>query len=105
VTFDVVDRFPAPTVERAAGSQVAPLPGAVVAVHVGLGDQVAADQPLLVIEAMKMQHVVCAPHAGTVTELPIRTGETVDVGAVLAVLAVVAVPTSTPDPGTTQEQP
>ncbi|MGH3445772.1 MAG: acetyl-CoA carboxylase biotin carboxyl carrier protein subunit, partial [Nocardioidaceae bacterium] len=51
------------------------------------GDQVGTGQPVLVLEAMKMQHMVAAPHAGTIADLPVRTGQQVEAGAVLAVVA------------------
>ena len=55
--------------------------------RVAVGDQVSAGQELLVIEAMKMQHVVRADRAGRVAALPVTAGAAVEVGAVLAVLA------------------
>jgi propionyl-CoA carboxylase alpha chain len=51
----------------ASGSLLAPMPGTVVSVAVEKGQQVEAGQPVLVLEAMKMQHTVRAPGAGTVT--------------------------------------
>ena len=51
------------------------------------GDEVAAGQSLLVVEAMKMEHVISAPHAGTVTELDVTPGTTVAMDQVLAVIA------------------
>ncbi|WP_324276608.1 biotin/lipoyl-containing protein [Blastococcus brunescens] len=45
------------------------MPGTVTAVQAAVGDEVAAGTPLLVVEAMKMEHVLTAPVAGTVTEL------------------------------------
>ncbi|WP_433547599.1 biotin carboxylase N-terminal domain-containing protein [Streptomyces sp. CA-294286] len=65
----------------------APMPGTVTVVKVAVGDRVAAGQSLLVVEAMKMEHVVSAPHAGTVTELDVRAGATVAMDQVLAVVA------------------
>ena len=62
------------------------MPGTVVAVHAGVGDAVAEGQPLLVLEAMKMQHTINAPHAGTVIELDVAVGDQVNGGAVLAVV-------------------
>ncbi|MCF2434405.1 hypothetical protein LV779_03620 [Streptomyces thinghirensis] len=47
-------------------SLTAPMPGTVTVVEVAVGDEVAAGQSLLVVEAMKMEHVISAPHAGTV---------------------------------------
>jgi propionyl-CoA carboxylase alpha chain len=55
-------------------------------VAVGKGDQVDAGQPVLVLEAMKMQHTVTAPHAGTVTQIDVRTGSQVAAGEILAVV-------------------
>jgi acetyl-CoA/propionyl-CoA carboxylase, biotin carboxylase, biotin carboxyl carrier protein len=54
---------------------------------VAVGDEVAAGQSLLVVEAMKMEHVISAPHAGTVTELDVTVGSTVAMDQVLAVIA------------------
>ncbi|WP_189862687.1 acetyl/propionyl/methylcrotonyl-CoA carboxylase subunit alpha [Streptomyces poonensis] len=70
-----------------AGSLTAPMPGTVTVVKVAVGDEVAAGQSLLVVEAMKMEHVVSAPHAGTVTELDVAPGATVAMDQVLAVIA------------------
>lgn len=69
-----------------AGSLTAPMPGTVTVVKVAVGDQVAAGQSLLVVEAMKMEHVVSAPHAGTVAELDVTPGATVAMDQVLAVV-------------------
>ncbi|GAA3157935.1 biotin carboxylase N-terminal domain-containing protein [Blastococcus jejuensis] len=70
----------------AQGSLVAPMPGTVVAVHVAAGDRVAAGQPLLVLEAMKMQHPVVAPADGVVGSVDATVGAQVEAGAVLAVI-------------------
>ena len=72
-----------------AGSLTAPMPGTVTVVKVAVGDQVAAGQSLLVVEAMKMEHVVSAPHAGTVAELDVTPGSTVAMDQVLAVVTPV----------------
>ncbi|MFJ9627691.1 acetyl/propionyl/methylcrotonyl-CoA carboxylase subunit alpha [Streptomyces sp. NPDC101175] len=72
-----------------AGSLTAPMPGTVTVVKVAVGDQVAAGQSLLVVEAMKMEHVVSAPHAGTVAELDVTPGATVAMDQVLAVVTPV----------------
>ncbi|MET8246258.1 acetyl/propionyl/methylcrotonyl-CoA carboxylase subunit alpha [Streptomyces sp. NPDC005202] len=68
-------------------SLTAPMPGTVTVVKVAVGDEVAAGQSLLVVEAMKMEHVISAPHAGTVTELDVTPGTTVAMDQVLAVIA------------------
>jgi propionyl-CoA carboxylase alpha chain len=79
-------RFPLPTAELAAGSLLAPLPGAVTRVHVEVGQRVAAGDLLLTLEAMKLEHPVLAPTDGVVTELPVPAGGQVETGAVLAVV-------------------
>ncbi|MCO1596784.1 biotin/lipoyl-binding protein [Micromonospora sp. RHAY321] len=79
-------RFPLPTAELAAGSLLAPLPGAVTRVHVQVGQRVAAGDPLLTLEAMKLEHPVLAPTDGVVAELPVPAGGQVRTGAVLAVV-------------------
>ncbi len=83
-------RFVDPATQVAAGSLLAPMPGSVIAVHARVGDAVAEGAPILVMEAMKMQHTIAAPYSGTVTELAASTGQQVQAGAVLAVV--------TPDP-------
>lgn len=71
----------------AAGSLLAPMPGSVVRLGVaGVGDAVAAGQPILWLEAMKMEHQVSAPVAGVLSALPVSVGSQVDVGTVLAVV-------------------
>ncbi|MFE2597821.1 acetyl/propionyl/methylcrotonyl-CoA carboxylase subunit alpha [Streptomyces sp. NPDC059396] len=82
-------------------SLVAPMPGTVTVVKVGVGDEVAAGQSLLVVEAMKMEHVISAPHAGTVTELDVTPGSTVAMDQILAVITPAAEPDPVPAPGTT----
>ncbi|GAA3142049.1 acetyl/propionyl/methylcrotonyl-CoA carboxylase subunit alpha [Nonomuraea roseoviolacea] len=63
-----------------------PMPGTVLVVKVQAGDLVAEGEPLLIVEAMKMEHTVTAPLAGRVTELPAQAGRPVDMDAVLAVV-------------------
>ena len=63
------------------------MPGTVVAVEVAAGAEVAAGDVVLVLEAMKMQHTVTAPHDGTVTEINVEPGSQVASGEVLAVVA------------------
>lgn len=69
-----------------ADALTAPMPGTVTVVKVSPGDRVDAGQSLLVVEAMKMEHVISAPHAGTVTELDVTPGTTVAMDQVLAVV-------------------
>ncbi|MDX6585489.1 MAG: 3-methylcrotonyl-CoA carboxylase alpha subunit, partial [Solirubrobacterales bacterium] len=89
---------PPPDVDRAAraaaahthagGSTdvLAPMPGSVLAVHVAIGDTVAAGDPIVTLEAMKMEHVVAAIGSGRVTELDVRPGDQVTRGATLATI-------------------
>ncbi|WP_329195397.1 MULTISPECIES: acetyl/propionyl/methylcrotonyl-CoA carboxylase subunit alpha [unclassified Streptomyces] len=69
-----------------ADALAAPMPGTVTVVKVAVGDHVTAGQSLLVVEAMKMEHVISAPHSGTVTELDVSPGTTVAMDQVLAVV-------------------
>jgi acetyl-CoA/propionyl-CoA carboxylase biotin carboxyl carrier protein len=62
------------------------MPGTVTVVDVAEGQQVAAGARLLVLEAMKMEHVLTAPIDGVVRELHIRPGGTVERDAVLLVV-------------------
>lgn len=68
------------------GRITAPMPGKVVRILVAPGDEVAARQPLVVVEAMKMENEMSAPRAGTVKEIPVQEGMSVDAGRVLAVI-------------------
>ena len=86
VALTIVPRFADPADAVASGSLLAPIPGTVVSVAVAKGDDVATGDPVLVIEAMKMQHTVSAPHAGTVTNLSVRPGDQVAAGEGLAVV-------------------
>ncbi|GAA3821078.1 biotin carboxylase N-terminal domain-containing protein [Nocardioides panacisoli] len=92
-TLHVVPRFVDPADQVAEGSLLAPMPGSVIAVHATVGEEVAEGRPILVMEAMKMQHTVAAPYAGTVTEIAASAGDQVEAGSVLAVV--------TPTVGTT----
>lgn len=65
------------------GSLIAPMPGKVVALTVLEGQRVAIGDPLLVMEAMKMEHAICAPIAGIVEALPYAVGDPVEQGAAL----------------------
>jgi propionyl-CoA carboxylase alpha chain len=87
VRLERAPRFVDPTEEVAAGSLLAPMPGSVVRVAVAQGDTVTAGQPILWLEAMKMEHTVTAPADGVVAELNVVAGQQVEVGAVLAVVA------------------
>jgi acetyl/propionyl-CoA carboxylase alpha subunit len=84
VHLTVVPRFPDPGASLQPGSLVAPMPGAVSRVGAEVGDTVKAGQPLVWMEAMKMEHAVNAPKDGVVVELNVKVGQQVELGAVLA---------------------
>jgi pyruvate carboxylase subunit B len=65
---------------------VAPMPGLVVRVNVKPGDQVQAGQPLVVMEAMKMENELRSPSNGTVKVVRVQVGAPVEKGAVLVEL-------------------
>ena len=66
---------------------VAPMPGLIVRVHVAVGDEVQAGQPVVVMEAMKMENELRATAAGTVQKVLVEAGKVVEKGAVLVELA------------------
>jgi len=89
---------PPPDVDRAARAAaahahaggptdvVAPMPGAVLAVHVSMGDLVGPGDPIITLEAMKMEHVVVAPRPGRIALLTVNAGDQVTRGAALATI-------------------
>ncbi|MDA4106153.1 biotin carboxylase N-terminal domain-containing protein [Mycolicibacterium holsaticum] len=79
-----LSRFPDPDAAVAHGSLLAPMPGSVLRIGAAVGDRVSAGQPLVWLEAMKMEHTVTAPADGVLAELNVESGQQVDVGAVLA---------------------
>ncbi|MGV9799732.1 ATP-binding protein [Mycobacterium sp. NPDC003449] len=82
--FTAQPRFPDPADAVAHGSLLAPMPGSVVRVGAAVGDTVTAGQPLIWLEAMKMEHTVAAPEDGVLAELNVAAGQQVEVGTVLA---------------------
>jgi len=84
-SFTVLPRFPDADADAAAaaGSLVAPMPGAVLRLLVGAGDEVTGGQPLVVVEAMKMEHSVTAPGPGRVAEVLVSVGDQVATGQAL----------------------
>jgi propionyl-CoA carboxylase alpha chain len=78
--FVVPPRYSSPDDAGRAGSTVAPMPGSILRVLVDVGAEVAAGQPLLAMEAMKMEHQVVSPVAGTVVEVFVQAGQQVDSG-------------------------
>jgi propionyl-CoA carboxylase alpha chain len=81
-----VARFPDKDAHRPSGSLVAPMPGTVVKVLAAPGDTVAKGDPIVVIEAMKMEHTIGAGGDGTVSEILVEVGRQVDIDQVIAVI-------------------
>jgi biotin carboxyl carrier protein len=69
-----------------AGGLESPMPGVVTRVMIAAGDEVRKGQPLLAVEAMKMEHVIRAPHDGRVKRIAAAAGELVEGGVVLVEL-------------------
>jgi acetyl-CoA/propionyl-CoA carboxylase biotin carboxyl carrier protein len=72
---------------HAGGVVTAPMQGTVVKVLVKVGDEVSADQPVCVLEAMKMENNILAEAAGTVSEVRVEVGASVGTGDILAVIS------------------
>jgi propionyl-CoA carboxylase alpha chain len=85
ITFDVVPRFVVPGAAAPSGGLLAPMPGVVLDVRCAPGDQAEAGQILVVLEAMKMEHVVRAPADGVVADVRVAKGQHVENGALLLV--------------------
>jgi len=97
VTSPVVSSVPAPatvpvsatpTVVAGAGEVIAPMPGTVMDIAVKAGDVVERGQQLCNLEAMKMKSPIRSTSAGTVTEVRVSEGQSVNYGGVLFVLKV-----------------
>ncbi|MEV4128402.1 biotin carboxylase N-terminal domain-containing protein [Nocardia sp. NPDC049707] len=79
-------RFSDPADQVAHGSLLAPMPGSVIRIGAEVGSAVEQGQPILWLEAMKMEHTISAPAAGVLSALNVTVGQQVDVGTVLAVV-------------------
>ena len=78
---------PAPAAAPVAGEAVtAPMPGNILKVCVSVGQSVKEGDLLCVLEAMKMENEIFAPKNGTVTQVLVQKGSTVDTGATMVVL-------------------
>lgn len=86
VSVALPPRFPQPGAEASTGSLLAPMPGTVIRIGAAIGQQVQAGDPLVWMEAMKMEHAVRADTDGTVADLPVAIGQTIAAGTVLAVV-------------------
>lgn len=77
---------PAAVTTGGVGSVTAPIPGLILEIFVKPGESVEAGQPVLKMEAMKMENVISAPIAGRVSEVKVSTGETVNQGQELVII-------------------
>ena len=91
--FDIEVLTPVEAIEAGAAAAVvgpsrleAPIPGKVVKVHIGVDDEVEAGQPLVVLEAMKMENELTAEQAGKVIAVHVEPGQVIDAGGLLVEL-------------------
>jgi 3-methylcrotonyl-CoA carboxylase alpha subunit len=86
--FEAIDPLAPPVgMDAAAGRLTAPMPGRVVQVLASAGDTVHQGQPMMVVEAMKMEHTIVAPRDGIVAAVHFVQGDLVEEGAELITLA------------------
>ncbi|MFD1485321.1 acetyl-CoA carboxylase biotin carboxyl carrier protein subunit [Lacticaseibacillus baoqingensis] len=71
---------PAPAASGDGEPLTAPMPGSITKINVKVGDQVTENQPVMILEAMKMENEIVAPKAGTVTAIAVTKGDTVNSG-------------------------
>jgi acetyl-CoA/propionyl-CoA carboxylase biotin carboxyl carrier protein len=93
--FTRPDVFAEPVAAGGDGTVTAPMPGTVLSVSVGEGDEVGVGDVLGIVEAMKMELSLAAPVAGTVTDVHVAAGDQVALGATLFVVT----------PAVTEEHP
>ncbi len=79
-------RFVDPADQIAEGSLIAPMPGSVLRIACAVNDPVVKGQPLMWLEAMKMEHQIVSPYDGVITEILVEVGSQVDVGSPLVVV-------------------
>lgn len=80
---------PAPAASAPAGAhkQEAPMPGTILDIHVNVGDTVEVNQPVMVLEAMKMESEIVAEQAGTIASINVAKGDMVNPGDLLFSIA------------------
>lgn len=86
IELGVRPRFTLPGAEDVGGGLVAPMPGKVIEVLASEGETVTAGTTLMLLEAMKMEHPIQAPHDGVVREIRVAQGDQVENGAVLLIV-------------------
>ena len=77
----------APTPAGAGTKVEAPMPGTIVDVKANVGDTVKSGQPIVVLEAMKMENDIVAPIDGTITSITVKKGDAVNSNDVIATIA------------------
>ncbi|MGT2743078.1 acetyl-CoA carboxylase biotin carboxyl carrier protein subunit [Streptococcus plurextorum] len=84
VAAPVAEAAPAPVAaassQAGADAMPAPMPGTILRILVNVGDTVTENQPLMILEAMKMENEIVATSAGTVTGIHVSQGQTVNPG-------------------------
>jgi len=83
VHLQVKDRYPSKQAEKIKGGYLTPMPGEVLKVLVGIGEQVAEGKGLVTLSSMKMENTICAEEAGVVEEIFVSDGQRVDAGVLL----------------------
>lgn len=78
---------PAATTPAGADALTAPMPGNILKIFVNVGDTVEVNQPLMILEAMKMENEIVATNAGTVTGIHVSTGQVVNPGDALVTVS------------------
>ena len=76
----------APAATADGAKVVAPMPGTILSVSKNVGDSVASGEVIMILEAMKMENEIVAPAAGTIKQLLVQKGSTVETDAVLAIV-------------------
>lgn len=79
---------PRSSVTGVPGAVAAPLPGLILDVKVKVGDQIQTGQPVVIMEAMKMENIIPAPHNGTVRKVFVSNGDSVGEGDSLVEIAL-----------------
>lgn len=73
-------------IRKESGGVSAPMPGVITEIHVQVGDLVSTDQPVLILEAMKMENEITTGKSGKIKEILIESGQTVAAGDLLIVI-------------------
>ena len=84
---------------------ISPIPGLVKVVKVNVDDSVTAGQTLIVLEAMKMENEITAPHDGDMDSIEVKAGQAVAAGAILARINIHSVPSSLEGEGRRERSP